>query len=72
MSQYYPPYKSSSSNVKVELDLTNYATKTDLKNITQVDVSSFASKTNLAALKIEQVCLMRLRFERYFSHHRAM
>ena len=53
MSTYYPPYKSSSSNVKVELDLTNYATKTDLKNITYVDVSSFASKTNLAALKTE-------------------
>ena len=53
MSQYYPPYRSSSNNVKVELDLTNYATKTDLKNITHVDVSSFASKTNLAALKTE-------------------
>ena len=50
---YYPPYKSSSDNVKVELDLTNYATKTDLKNITHVVVSSFASKTNLAALKTE-------------------
>ena len=50
---YYPPYKSSSNNVKVELDLTNYATKSDLKNITHVDVSSFASKTNLAALKTE-------------------
>ena len=50
---YYPPYKSSSSNVKVELDLTNYAAKTDLKNITHVDVSSFASKTNLAVLKTE-------------------
>ena len=50
---YYPPYKSSSNNVKVELNLTNYATKTDLKNITHVDVSSFASKTNLAALKTE-------------------
>ena len=53
MSTYYPPYKSSSNNVKVELDLTNYATKTDLKNITHVDVSSYASKTNLAALKTE-------------------
>ena len=53
MSTYYPPYKSSSNNVKVELDLTNYATKADLKNITDVDVSSFASKTNLAALKTE-------------------
>ena len=38
---------------KVELDLANYATKTDLKNITHVDVSSFARKTNLAALKNE-------------------
>ena len=61
MSTYYPPYKSSGQNVKVELDLTNYATKTDLKNITHVDVSSYASKTNcsyasktnLAALKSE-------------------
>ena len=40
---YYRPYKSSSNNIKVELDLTNYATKNDLKNITHVDVSSFAS-----------------------------
>ena len=53
MSQYYPPYRSSSNNIKVELDLANYATKTDLNNITHVDVSSFASKTNLAALKTE-------------------
>ena len=53
MSQYYPPYNSSSNNIKVELGLANYATKTDLKNNTHVDVSSFASKTNLAALKTE-------------------
>ena len=53
MSTYYPPYKSSSQNIKVELDLANYATKDDVKNITYVDVSSFASKTNLAALKTE-------------------
>ena len=50
---YYPPYKSSSNNIKVELDLTNYTTKTDLKNITHVGVSSLVSKTNLAALKTE-------------------
>ena len=50
---YYPPYKSSSTNIKVELDLSNYATKNDLKNITHVDVTSFASTTNLAALKSE-------------------
>ena len=53
MSTYYPPYKSSSNNIKVELDLINYATKTDLKNIAHTDVSSFASKTNLSALKTE-------------------
>ena len=50
---YYPPYRSSRNNIKVELDLANYATKDDVKNITHVDVSSFASKTNLAALKTE-------------------
>ena len=53
MTQYYPPYRNSSNNIKLKLDLVNYATKTDLKNITHVDVSSFASKTNLAALKTE-------------------
>ena len=53
MTQYYPPYRNSSNNIKVKLDLVNYATKTDLKNIIHVDLSSFASKTNLAALKTE-------------------
>ena len=53
MTQYYPLYRNSSNNIKVKLDLVNYATKTDLKYITHVDVSSFASKTNLAALKTE-------------------
>ena len=50
---YYPPYRCSRNNIKVELNLANYATKDDAKNITHVDVSSFASKTNLAALKTE-------------------
>ena len=53
MSAYYPPYRSSSNNIKVELDFANYATKIDLKNITHVDVSSFSSKTNFTALKTE-------------------
>ena len=53
MSTYYPPYKNFSNNIKVELDLANYSTKDDVKNITHVDVSSYASKTNLAALKTE-------------------
>ena len=50
---YYPPYRSSSNNIKVELDLSNYATKDDVKNITHVDVSSYATKTILASLKTE-------------------
>ena len=53
MSKYFPPYGSSSKNITAELDLSNYATKDDVKNITHVDVSSYASKTNLAALKTE-------------------
>ena len=50
---YYPPYRSFSNNIKVKLDLTNYATKDDVKNITHVDVSSYATKNNLASLKTE-------------------
>ena len=53
MSQYFPLYRSHSGDIKVELDLSNYATKTDLENVTHADVSSFASKTNLASLKTE-------------------
>ena len=53
MRQYFPPYNNSSGNIKVELDIGNYATKDDVKNITRVDVNSYASKTNLAALKTE-------------------
>ena len=53
MSKYFPPYRNSGRNIKVELDLSNYATETDLKNVTHVDVSSFASKTYLATLKSE-------------------
>ena len=51
-SKYFPPY-GGTNNIKVELDLANYATKDDVKNITHVDVSSYATKTNLAALKSE-------------------
>ena len=53
MSQYFPPYRSSGRNIKVELDLSSYAKKTDLKKGTHVHVSRFASKTNLASLKTE-------------------
>ena len=45
MSQYVPPHKISGRNSEVELDLSNYATKTVLKNVTHVYFSGFASKT---------------------------
>ena len=53
MSQYFPPYRNSGRNIKVGLDLSSYSIKADLQNVTQVDLSSFASKTNLASLKTE-------------------
>ena len=53
MCQYFPPYRSSGRNIKVELDLSSYATKTDLKNVIHANARSFASKTNLASLKTE-------------------
>ena len=53
MSKFFPPYRGVSNDIKVELDLSNYATKDDVKNITHVDVSSYATKTNLAAFKTE-------------------
>ena len=51
MSRYFPEPKSSGGRVKVELNLSNYTTKTDLKNATGVDTSSFAKKNDLAHLK---------------------
>ena len=53
MSQYFPkPFNSHfGDSIKVKIDLSNYATKTDIKNISHVDTSSFALKTNLANLK---------------------
>ena len=51
MSEYFPKPKSLEANVKVELDLSNYAIKADLKNATRVDTSDLAKKTDLADLK---------------------
>ena len=55
MSQYFPkPFNSHfGDSIKVKIDLSNYATKADIKNISHVDTSSFALKTNLANLKTE-------------------
>ena len=51
MSKYFPEPKSSAGRVKVELDLSNYTTKADLKNAAIVDASKFAKKVDLASLK---------------------
>ena len=54
MSQYFPkPYKPFGRDINVKVDLSNYATKADIKNISHVDTSGFALKTNLANLKTE-------------------
>ena len=54
MSQQFPkPFRCFGGNIKVKVDLSNYATKTDLKIVTHVDTSSFAIKINLANLKTE-------------------
>ena len=54
MSQYFPkPYEPFGGDINVKVDLSNYATKADIKNISHVDTSSFASTTNLASLKSE-------------------
>ena len=51
MSEYFPKPKFSGRRVKVELDLSNYATKSVLKNAKGVDTSKFAKKVDLASLK---------------------
>ena len=54
MSKYFPkPFRSFGGNINVKVDISNYATKTDLKNVTYVDTSRFALKTNLASLETE-------------------
>ena len=54
MSQYFPkPYEQFGGDINVKVNLSNYATKADIKNITHVDTSSFALKKKLASLKTE-------------------
>ena len=54
MSQYFPkPYEPFGGDINVKVDLSNYAKKTDLQNMTHIDVSSYALKPNLASLKTE-------------------
>ena len=54
MSKFFPePYEPFGGDINVTVDLSNYATRTDLKNVTHVNTSSFALKTNLDNLKTE-------------------
>ena len=54
MSKHFPKlFRRFGVNINVKVDLSNYATKTDLKNVIHVDTSSFALKTKIASLKIE-------------------
>ena len=54
MSKFFPePYEPFCGEINVTVDLSNYAAKTDLNNVTHVDTSSFELKTNLANLKTE-------------------
>ena len=54
MSQYFPkPFRNLGGNINVKVDISNYATKADIENISHLDTSSFAVKTNTAELKIE-------------------
>ena len=54
MSQYFPkPFKNFGGNINVKVNLSDYATKADIKNISHADASSFALKSNLASLKTE-------------------
>ena len=54
MSRYFPkPYEPFGGDINVKVDLLNYATKADIRNISHVDASSFALKTNVANLKTE-------------------
>ena len=54
MNQYFPkPNEPFGGDIKVKVDLSNYATKTDIKNISHIDTSNFTSKSNLASLKTE-------------------
>ena len=51
MSEYFRKPSSHEENIKVKIDLTNCATRDDIKNIIHVDTSNFALKTNLSSLK---------------------
>ena len=54
MSKYFPkPFRNFGGNINIKVDLSNYATNADIKNISHVDYSSFALKRNLASLKTE-------------------
>ena len=67
MSKYFPEQKSLGGRVKVELDMSNYATQADLKNATGVDTSKLAKKVDLAHLKsnVDKLDIDKLELERF-------
>ena len=63
MSQYFPkPYEPFGGGINVKVDLSNYATKPDLKNLAYVDVSSCALKSNLPSLKLVSAIFVKFLF----------
>ena len=79
MSEYFPEPKISGGTVKVELDLSNYATKADLKNATDVDTSHLAKKDDLANWKfnidklgIDKLKILITNFKQFKKKNRSI
>ena len=63
MSHFFPkPYEPFGGDINIRIGLSKYATKTDIKNISHVDSSSFALKSNLASLKTDKLNIDKLMF----------
>ena len=65
MSEYFPESKCLGANVKIELDLSNYATKADLKNAKVVYISKFTKKVDLACLNVKFINQMLINQRKY-------
>ena len=70
--EYFLKPKSLVANVKVELDLSNYATKADLENLTRFDTSEFGNRTDLANLRPDVDKLDSDKFKNIASNSRSL
>ena len=70
--EYFLKPKSLVANVKVELDLSNYATKADLENLTRFDTSEFGNRTDLANLRPDVAKLDSDKFKNIASNSRSL